>query len=79
MDNEPLKYCKDCKHYRPMPPVPFGSDRCHRTVAEAVDLVSGEKCLTGTLHPREERRSDDGCGPSARYFEKRWTFWKREG
>ncbi|CAB3957323.1 hypothetical protein LMG7053_05255 [Achromobacter ruhlandii] len=79
MENELLKFCKDCKHYRPYPsvPIPWASDYCLRHAAEGVDLTSGEKYLTGALDPKKERHADLGCGPDARYFEKRLTFWGR--
>lgn len=79
MNNEPVKFCKDCKHYEPRPgfPVPLARDHCVRVAAKVVDVTTGEKYLTGTLDPRRERHSDAGCGPSARYFEKRSTFWGR--
>lgn len=73
MTDDP-KFCKDCKHYRPMG-FPFG--RC-KAVQMDLDMRTGKsKDWYADLQREYEHRE---CGPPGRLWERRaarwWEFWK---
>lgn len=69
---EPVKYCKDCRHFRssglsPHPP------RCAHPDFLGQHLVFGPV----TMEAMDARLSNKHCGWGARLFQPKLTLWQR--
>lgn len=73
-----LKLCKNCKFYHPNEYV----DSCDNPIfPKRKDLVSGytlpNYCMDLRADFTNERTIHGLCGPEARHFEKRLTWWEK--
>lgn len=57
--NEPIKFCKDCKHLRDV--------KCWRPTG--LSLVTGLPTVRAMYAEDERRWNHVGCGEKAKYFE----------
>lgn len=68
---EPIKYCKDCRHYSSGG---LGlTDLCHAPAICRVDPVLGHLSRV----PKQVRADANECGPQARHFEAKLTLWQK--
>ena len=69
-----MKLCKDCKHFD----YPYFCKRIKKS--EGISPVTGKPWGPETLiaeSERERERYSDACGPNAKYFEVKPTFFER--
>jgi len=57
--NEPIKFCKDCKHLKDI--------KCHRP--DGISLVTGLPKFSAQYAESERGWDHVGCGKLAKYFE----------
>ena len=57
--NEPIKFCKDCKHLKDI--------KCHRP--DGISLVTGLPKFSAQYAESERSWDYVGCGKAAKYFE----------
>jgi hypothetical protein len=62
--NEPIKFCKDCKHFKHET---YGVSKCNRPAD--ISLVYGTPLFRGTSAASERTLDHTGCGTQAKYFE----------
>lgn len=75
-----VKFCKDCRWYKNYPKA-LTQHICNRRTKKVLSIITG-KIETGCLEEscRTERHEfilDEPCGPEAKYFEKRLSWWER--
>jgi hypothetical protein len=73
-----VKFCKDCRwHTR----YPRHGDYCTRPIKGNLCVVVGKIEVWALNHHCSNERKEcdllDKCGPEAKYFEKRLSWWER--
>ena len=68
LNEETVKFCKDCKHGKPDWLFGWGFGKCRVNAISKLDLVSGKKTSTVRETYCENERAY-GCGPEAKLFE----------